>query len=134
MDNIIAQRIKEAMTKRGLKQVDIVNKTGINKGALSSYINGNYSPKDSNLEKLSQVLNVNKMWLLGYDVPMEDLYNKIKDIHFDEKFCLTVQHNIGKYKKGQILIDKEIFDYSHYLEQVQDELYHKMELIKKAIY
>lgn len=67
MSNIVSRRIKEAMNIRNLKQIDIVKQTGINKGSLSSYIKGIYIPKDSNLNKIAQVLNVDKMWLLGYD-------------------------------------------------------------------
>lgn len=71
MDNIIGKRIKEAMNLRGVKQADIVKKTGINKGALSSYINGNYEPKQSNIYKIANTLNISPAWLMGYDVPME---------------------------------------------------------------
>ena len=39
-----SERIKEGMMLRGLKQVDLVEKTGISKGALSSYISGRYVP------------------------------------------------------------------------------------------
>lgn len=66
-NNIIGKRIKEAMLKSGLKQADIVKKTGINKGALSSYINGKYNPKLRNIYKLANVLNVDPMWFMSFE-------------------------------------------------------------------
>jgi len=67
----IANRLKEAMNIRGLKQADIIEKTGINKGALSSYLSGRYRPKQDNIFLLAYALNVNEAWLMGADVPME---------------------------------------------------------------
>lgn len=66
-----AQRIKEALEIRNLKQTDLVEKTGISKGALSSYISGNYIPKQKNIYKIAKALNVSESWLMGFDVPME---------------------------------------------------------------
>ena len=45
----IAERIKEGMEIRNLKQADLVEMTGISKGALSSYISGHYLPKQNNI-------------------------------------------------------------------------------------
>ena len=72
----LAQRLREGMELRQLKQVDIIEKTGINKGALSSYISGKYEPKQNNIYLLAKALNVNEAWLMGHDVPMEkDRFN-----------------------------------------------------------
>lgn len=67
----ISDRIKQGMELRNLKQVDIIEKSGINKGALSSYISGKYAPKQNNIYKIAKALNVNESWLMGYDVPIE---------------------------------------------------------------
>lgn len=66
-----SKRIQEAMELRGLKQTDLVEKTGISKGALSSYISGRYVPKQNNTFLIAKALNVNEAWLMGADVPME---------------------------------------------------------------
>lgn len=71
MNTTIADRIKEGMAARGLRQTDIIEKTGINKGALSSYISGRYEPKQNNIYLIAKALNVNEAWLMGADVPME---------------------------------------------------------------
>lgn len=66
------ERLIYAMSKRNLKQSDLVKMTGINKGAMSSYINGRYEPKQNNIYLLSKALDVNEAWLLGYDVEMDN--------------------------------------------------------------
>lgn len=66
-----ADRIKEGMELRNLKQSDLVDRTGISKGALSSYISGRYVPKQNNIYLIAKALNVNEAWLMGNDVPME---------------------------------------------------------------
>lgn len=64
-------RIKEAMKIRGIKQAELVEKTGIDKGQLSSYLSGKYKPRQRNLNLIAQVLSVDEAWLMGYDVPLE---------------------------------------------------------------
>ena len=66
-----AERLRERMNELNMKQVDVVRATGIDKGALSSYLSGKYEPKDKTVYKLALALKVNEMWLWGYDVPKE---------------------------------------------------------------
>lgn len=79
MSDTIAARIKKGMSARGLRQTDIIEKTGINKGALSSYISGRYEPKQNNIYLIAKALDVNEAWLMGADVPM-DRDPSLKDI------------------------------------------------------
>lgn len=67
----IANRIKEAMTIRGMKQVDLVSLTGIGKSSISTYLSGEYEPKQRNIYKIAKALDVSEAWLMGEDVPME---------------------------------------------------------------
>ena len=66
-----ANRIRTAMQRAKMKQIDIVRETGIDKGALSSYLKGKYEPKQDVIYKLAKVLNVSEMWLWGYNCSME---------------------------------------------------------------
>lgn len=66
-----AERLKEGMELRKMKQADLVQLTGISKGALSSYLSGRYAPKQDNVFKLAAALNVSEAWLMGADVPMK---------------------------------------------------------------
>lgn len=88
-------RIEEALRMRGIKQVELVEKTGIDKASINSYCKQRWQPKQKNLTKIARVLNVSEIWLAGYDVPMErpaaqvngdalvEVFNRIKK---DEDF------------------------------------------------
>lgn len=97
-------RLRKALMLSGLKQADLVERTGIAKGMLSSYLNGKYKPKQNNTYKLALVLNVSEAWLMGLDVPMERETNSVG-------FILTTaeQLHIEKYRQldadGQAEID-----------------------------
>lgn len=64
-------RLKQAMDARDMKAVDLCNKTGIPKGAISYYLNGKSEPKADRLYTIAKALEVSEAWLLGYDVQME---------------------------------------------------------------
>lgn len=75
-----ADRLKQLMDTRGLKQADIVRavepfckKYGIKlgKSILSQYVSGRTEPGQEKLTILGMALNVSEAWLMGYDVPME---------------------------------------------------------------
>ena len=72
-----ADRLKEIMNKRSLKQVDILNlcqpfckKYGIKLGKndLSQYVSGKVVPGQDKLSILGMALNVSEVWLMGYEV------------------------------------------------------------------
>lgn len=65
----VADRLREAMNDTGKKQADLARETGLDKGAISSYLSGKYEPKQKAIGALARVLNVSEMWLWGYDVP-----------------------------------------------------------------
>lgn len=67
----IAERLKEALAIRGMKQAELVAKTGIGKSSISTYISGEYEPKQRNIYKIAEALGVSEAWLMGFDVPMK---------------------------------------------------------------
>jgi len=66
-----ASRLNKAMELKNMKQSELVEKTGITKGAISQYLKGEYEPKQINLYKISKALQVNPVWLMGKEVDME---------------------------------------------------------------
>lgn len=64
-------RIKEAMMLAEKTQADLVRETKLNKSTISRYLSGNCEPKQIAIAKLAHSLNVDEMWLWGYDVPMK---------------------------------------------------------------
>lgn len=74
-----ADRLKQLMRKRNLKQVDILEMAQpyckrydirLNKNDLSQYISGKVEPGQNKLLILGLTLDVSEAWLMGYDVPM----------------------------------------------------------------
>lgn len=80
-------RLKTAMEIRGYRQIDLAEKTNLNAGTINNYLSGKYIPRGNKINLLSQVLNVNPAWLLGYDnsmdrtVPFENTNEKILSIN-----------------------------------------------------
>ena len=70
MDSI-ANRMKIAMSNLNISQAELVKRTGIGKSSISTYLTGEYEPKQKNLYKIASALNVNEAWLMGLNVPME---------------------------------------------------------------
>ena len=64
-----ADRLRQAMDNAGVKQADLVRETGLDKGAVSSYLAGKYEPKQKAVAAMAKCLNVPELWLMGYDAP-----------------------------------------------------------------
>ena len=67
----IAERLKNALEIRDISQSELSRKTGIGKSSISTYLTGEYEPKQKNIYKMALALNVNEAWLMGAEVPME---------------------------------------------------------------
>nr|DAS20195.1 MAG TPA: repressor protein [Caudoviricetes sp.] len=79
MKNTTSSRLKQVMSERNLKQVDVISLSKphqkelgvkLGKSALSQYINGKSTPDQEKLVLLSKTLGVSEAWLMGYDAPM----------------------------------------------------------------
>lgn len=66
-----AVRMNKALEVRGMKRIELSEKTGICRGTISNYANGKYIPKQNAIYLIAKALNVSEAWLMGYDVDME---------------------------------------------------------------
>lgn len=87
----IADRLNQIMSERNLKQVDILElcqpyckkfNVKLNKNDLSQYVSGKVVPKQDKLSILSMALDVNEVWLMGYNLPsgrkeLQQIENKL---------------------------------------------------------
>lgn len=110
-----ANRLQKAMNFKNMKQVDLVEKTNIDKSLISNYLKGKYKAKQDNLYLLAKVLNVSEAWLMGYDVPMErsseDILNKIGAIPISDIDVANIPL-LGTVKAGyNYLAQENIIDY-----------------------
>lgn len=100
----IAHRLREALTASGKKQADVVRETGLDRGAVSSYLSGKYEPKQKAIYKMAKALDVSEAWLMGYDVPKtrtaeqkknDDLVQVIAKLRKDPDFFEVVSMLAG---------------------------------------
>ena len=73
-------RLYELMAKRGITQSDIVNRTGIPKSSVSMYVAGTRTPKQDKIAIIANAYNINPVWLMGFDVPMEKESNNAYEL------------------------------------------------------
>ena len=66
------ERFNEALSVRGIKPIELSEKTGLSESTISQYRSGYAKPKDDKLVLLSNVLGVNPVWLMGLNVPMDE--------------------------------------------------------------
>lgn len=64
-------RLAKALAIRGMKQSELCEKTKIPKSAISQYLSGLFEPKQDRLHIIAQAMDVDPVWLMGFDVPME---------------------------------------------------------------
>lgn len=112
--SIVSERLRYAMKLRNMKQVDLVEKTGIGKSSISTYLSGEYFPKQTNTYKLAEALRVNPSWLMGNDVPMEDTSFLPENVASIRNVQLTRIPLIGNVAAGQPILAEE--DYETYID------------------
>lgn len=97
----LKDRLQTALSIREKKPVDLARDLKISKSAISQYLSGNRTIKDSKrIYAIAKYLDVNEAWLMGYDVPMErQKAQKINDtlsdivvrMRTDEEFFSVVE-------------------------------------------
>lgn len=103
---LCGKRIEKALIIRNMKQSDLCKCADIPKSSLSLYLKGAYEPKQDNIYKMAEALNVSEIWLMGYDVPMERIISHTTlalEITDSEKIMLDLFRRIPE-RQQKILI------------------------------
>lgn len=66
-----ARRLKETMDECGIISQELADKSGVHKSSISQYLSGSHKPSNISSGKMATVLNVNPVWLMGFDVPKQ---------------------------------------------------------------
>lgn len=112
-----ADRLRQLMTERGLKQVDIIRgslpyqkKLGVKlgKSALSQYVNGVQIPDQHKLALLSLTLDVSEPWLMGYDVEQ----NRTANVENEVSSKPTAPPILTIYKQLHPPRQKKVLDFA----------------------
>lgn len=79
-----AQRLREGLDLRGMKQIELATRSGISKYSISHYLKGDWEGKQDAVYELARALNVSEAWLMGYDIPAERSAPKVS-VQLDKK-------------------------------------------------
>ncbi|OUQ32055.1 hypothetical protein [Massilimicrobiota timonensis] len=101
------ERLKYYMNLKNIKQKDIVElcepycqmyNVKFNKSDISQYVTGRSEPNQDKLYVLSEALQVNIEWLMGYDFPMDKEINwdSFKDLEKELQQQLPVLEDLAK--------------------------------------
>lgn len=68
----MAVRLAKALSLRNMKQNELAKITGISKSSINQYISGYATnPNSDRIFLMAKALDVDPVWLMGLDVPME---------------------------------------------------------------
>ena len=119
----LKDRLQTALDLREKKAVDLARDLKIPKSAISQYLSGNRTIKDSKrLYLIAEYLGVTEAWLMGFDVPMErhladieeepvGIADKLADLFIaldakqadsDEMVMIERYHRLDEQKKAQV--------------------------------
>ena len=103
-------RLRLALDNNNMKQVDLAQKTGIPKSAISQYLSGKVNPKQDKIFLMAEALGVTEAWLMG--VEEENTNSTTATPHPS----LTP----AKYKKFKVLGDIACVQPTEAIQQVEE--------------
>lgn len=130
-----ANRLLELLRLTGDSQNDMSIKTKIPKSTISRYVNGSREPKQDKLSIIADAYNVNPVWLMGFDVPMDSIEDMQKNIIEQQFDLFGKDHSEDMDIEKQYLLNKTVGTYHNIKEAMElYELYQKADpSIKTAI-
>lgn len=69
---LTAKRLQLAMNNINISAQELSNKSGVAKASISQYVNGSHKPSNISSGKMAPILDVNPLWLMGFDVSMKN--------------------------------------------------------------
>lgn len=73
MEEMFAERFNFALKKRNITPAQLSKIIHVDEGSISNYRSGRYEPKQKRIEQIAKVLDVSVAWIMGADVPMENM-------------------------------------------------------------
>lgn len=101
------KRIAQALSTKGMKQSELCKRAKVPKSSLSLYLSGAYEPRQDRIYEMATVLDVDPVWLMGYDVPMEREEKNISTNELQltdgEKMLLDLFNQVPKENQQMVL-------------------------------
>lgn len=99
-----ARRLALALSMKNMKAVELSETSGVSKGSISQYLNGSHAPSNINAGKMAKVLDVNPLWLMGFNVPMRESDKHPEHYYIDDDARAYAEF-IYKNPKYRVLFD-----------------------------
>lgn len=135
------------MNERGLKQVEILEackpyceKYGVKlaKNDLSQYISGKVQPGQDKLSILGLALNVNEVWLMGYNVPpgKDELQKIEQQLQSEAAACEMFEKCYGKeaFQAVSLFLQLDTLDQGRAIGTMEEMLKQDKYSVKKESY
>lgn len=88
-EQTFGERLKIALSKAGLTQQALAKAVGVSPPTVFQYLRGDFIPKANRLTIIAKTLNVNELWLQGYDVSMVAPLLKVNTLRDSIKLSQT---------------------------------------------
>ena len=106
----LKDRLRKALELREKKAVDLSKDLKIPKSAISQYLSGYRTIKDSKrLYIIAEYLDVSEAWLMGFDVPMERHLARIEEQPVEEANKLADWYLDLEFKDDDLQAVVEVF-------------------------
>ena len=69
MESNVSNRLRSAMDDMNINAAELVRRSGVSKNSISQYLHGKNVPNTKSASLLGKALNVEPLWLMGFDVP-----------------------------------------------------------------
>lgn len=102
MISTFKDRLNECLELRGMNGRDLAKRANLSEPTISQYRSGYAKPKEDRLALIASVLDVNPVWLMGLNVPM-NIEPKNADLTQDEKELIRMFRNISDDQKVMIM-------------------------------
>lgn len=90
-------------------------RTGLNKGAVSQYVNGKKAPTNLAASTIGEAFNVAPAWVMGFDVPMKPVVSDNEEAQelFDNEWELVKKYRALDERGKQAVHDTLDREYSY---------------------
>lgn len=102
-NELTAKRLQLALSNANMKPQELAERSGVSKSSISQYVNGSHSPSNISSGKMSKVLNVNPLWLMGFDVDMD--IKKPSAVEAENDFDLISKFSMLNDRDKKIVLD-----------------------------
>lgn len=94
-------RLMELLDAFQLSQSELCNKCGLNKSALSNYLNGDREPRQDKISLIADAFGIDPAWLMGYDTPMYPVPSTDDDAVASE--IMSIYHDLNAEGRQDML-------------------------------